>query len=482
MRNLAWIEATSKNEYDITCKIDGLQTTYQYNDRTVQWWYGTTYKGERSIPAYASSGGSLKATGLTPGTTYTITANLYNGGSTLLASLTGTATTKALPPPPKLTTPAVVAGTTVATGTSIQFTIKTANAPSGARYYMDCYQGNTVVASRQSSTTGTFTWNSGIVPNTQYTFQYWCEATGYVGSELGVAYQTTPQMQTLTTPAVLTDFTLKTENSISLRIASANAPSNVSYTMICILNSVVLGNRQWASDGRFYWEDLPEPDTQYKFDYYATAPGYYNSPSGTAYASTFNLPVKTPQMSSINITSTSISFTLLTEGAYEYTAYYSGDGGGGSGGGSSETGMFSFSGLTPNTTYTFTYNAMSLSSQGPVYSSDGTKSLKTKVDSWQWNFTAGEPFSITANQWLLFLAKIDQVRALKGKSVYGFTRTSSYFQKGEPFYHWMFTQASSAIRELNTSNVPITYTQITSGNLVKAEYFNVLRDALNAAI
>lgn len=89
---MAYIQATEKNAYDITCQIAGLDTNYSYNDRYVRWYYNNLYKGTSYIPAYASAGGSLKATGLSSETTYNIDADIY-ATSGLIVSLSGVATT-----------------------------------------------------------------------------------------------------------------------------------------------------------------------------------------------------------------------------------------------------------------------------------------------------------------------------------------------------------------------------------------------------
>lgn len=89
---MAYIQATEKNAYDITCRIAGLDTNYSYDDRYVQWWYNNQWKGTSYISAHASAGGSLRATGLIPNTTYNIDADIY-ASSGLIVSLSGTATT-----------------------------------------------------------------------------------------------------------------------------------------------------------------------------------------------------------------------------------------------------------------------------------------------------------------------------------------------------------------------------------------------------
>lgn len=90
---MAYIQATNKEIHDITCKIAGLDTNYSYNDRYVEWYYNNQYKGRSHIPAKVSSGGSFKATGLTPNTRYNIDADIYwtNG---LIVNLSGVATTQ----------------------------------------------------------------------------------------------------------------------------------------------------------------------------------------------------------------------------------------------------------------------------------------------------------------------------------------------------------------------------------------------------
>ncbi len=92
---MAYVRASSKNEYDITCYIDALDTNYSYSDRYVKWYYNNSYKGRSTISAYASSGGSFTATGLTPDTKYYIDAEIYNRDG-LIVTLNGVATTEVL--------------------------------------------------------------------------------------------------------------------------------------------------------------------------------------------------------------------------------------------------------------------------------------------------------------------------------------------------------------------------------------------------
>lgn len=167
---MAYIVASSKNTYDITCYVTALDTNYSYNDRYIRWYYNGTYKGVSYLNAYQSSGGSLKATGLTPNTTYSIEADIYNS-SGLLVTLSGTATTRSLP---QLTSPTLNTDATIKTNTSLQVTMYSVNE---AEYYHARINGGSI----QTKTTRTFNF-TGLSPNTQYLIEIKCSASGYLDS------------------------------------------------------------------------------------------------------------------------------------------------------------------------------------------------------------------------------------------------------------------------------------------------------------
>ena len=171
INKMAYISATSKDTYEITCKIAGLDTNYSYSDRYVKWYYNNSYKGTSYIGARVSSGGSLTATGLSPNTKYSIEADIYYSGG-LLVSLSGTATTRSLP---QLTSPTLNTGATIKTNTSVQITMYTV--AEAERYYARI-NGGTIY----SGTGRTFNF-TGLSPNTQYLIEIKCSADGYLDSD-----------------------------------------------------------------------------------------------------------------------------------------------------------------------------------------------------------------------------------------------------------------------------------------------------------
>lgn len=176
---MAYISATSKDTYEITCKIAGLDSNYSYSDRYVKWYYNNSYKGTSYIGSKVSSGGSLTATGLSPNTTYSIEADIYYSGG-LLVSLSGTATTRSLP---QLTSPTLNTGATIKTNTSIQITMYTVS--EAERYYARI-NGGTIY----SGTGRTFNF-TGLSPNKQYLIKIKCSANGYLDSDWAGYYATT---------------------------------------------------------------------------------------------------------------------------------------------------------------------------------------------------------------------------------------------------------------------------------------------------
>lgn len=111
------------------------------------------------------------------------------------------------------------------------------------------------------------------------------------------------------------------------------------------------------------------------------------------------------------------------------------------------------------------------------------KTLKMPMTPWVWanSNVSGDKFLITGTEWLYFIAKIQAVRDRYSLAPYGFTTTASYFKKGEPFYYWMFRQASQAIDDIN-GQVPNNFMTVNSGDKIYGWWFDTLATALNSAI
>lgn len=181
---MAYIIATSKNIYDITCKLTDLQTSANYS-RTAYWYYNGVPKGSSNIYPSVYSGGSLTATGLTPNTEYSIRCEIYrDSDNAYLVTLYGTATTRSLP---QLTSPTLNTGATIKTNTSIQITMYTVT--EAERYYARI-DGGTVY----SGTGRTFNF-TGLRPNTQYLIEIKCSASGYSDSNWNRYRATTLSIQ-----------------------------------------------------------------------------------------------------------------------------------------------------------------------------------------------------------------------------------------------------------------------------------------------
>ena len=178
--------------------------------------------------------------------------------------------------------------------------------------------------------------------------------------------------------------------------------------------------------------------------------------------------------------STFITFTINSANAtYYYMDCYLGATQIGSRKGGS-SGSFSWTGLNANTQYTFYYYA---TASGYTDSNTGTAYATTQPGGWDWVYTktSGSGFNITGAEWLAFINKIQETRAAYGLASYGFTTAASYFAKGQPFYYWIFRQASQAIDDMN-GQVPNEFMLVVPGDNIFAWYFDTLRTALNNAI
>lgn len=91
---MAKIVIASQTSTSVTVYLGELDTNYSYNDRRIDWYAGNTRKASTNIAAYASSSNLATLSGLSSGTTYTITAKVYKGAdATPFATFTASATT-----------------------------------------------------------------------------------------------------------------------------------------------------------------------------------------------------------------------------------------------------------------------------------------------------------------------------------------------------------------------------------------------------
>lgn len=175
-------------------------------------------------------------------------------------------------------------------------------------------------------------------------------------------------------------------------------------------------------------------------------------------------------------TNTSIQITMYT--VTEAERYYARINGGTIYSGTGRT--FNFTGLNPNTQYLI---EIKCSATGYLDSNwVGYRATTLSISSWEWWYpkTKDSSFNLTADEWLAFCSKINEIRVANGLNEYGFSISPTYIAKDKPYYAWIYNQAKIAIDGLNTGYTLLT---ATSGDMVKAnEHFNNLKNALNSAI
>lgn len=72
----AYISIVSTTETTIKVKMAGLDTSYSYSDRVCSWYLDGKYKGQSTLSAGVSSGGTYTFTGLKAGTEYEISVSI----------------------------------------------------------------------------------------------------------------------------------------------------------------------------------------------------------------------------------------------------------------------------------------------------------------------------------------------------------------------------------------------------------------------
>ena len=90
---MASISVTSTSTSSISCRIIGLDTSYSYSGRTVDWYLDGSYYSSRTLGAGVSSGASVTFSGLDEGTRYSIRAVISNIRGSSDVTLYGSAST-----------------------------------------------------------------------------------------------------------------------------------------------------------------------------------------------------------------------------------------------------------------------------------------------------------------------------------------------------------------------------------------------------
>lgn len=135
--------------------------------------------------------------------------------------------------------------------------------------------------------------------------------------------------------------------------------------------------------------------------------------------------------------------------------------------------------LTPNASYQFRVIANKTSSYSNYHPTTGwgnwltVKNNMARPINWEWYTpkTTGQLFSLTANEWNTFTARINQFRTYKGLSSYPFTSAVS----GGLVYFYLFNEARAAIDSMASTGLGT----VSSGTTILASSLNILRNTLN---
>lgn len=188
----------------------------------------------------------------------------------------------------------------------------------------------------------------------------------------------------------------------------------------------------------------------------------------------------TPTLDTTATVKTANSFTVTinpVSGADSY--YFRINGGAIVDNGTMRTHMFT--GLTPNTQY---FIEIKVGGSGYIDSNWAGYYATTLVAIlWEWWYPkiSGDNFNLTAEEWIAFCEKINEVRVLNGLSSIDFTIDNPYLAKGNPFYAWIFKKAANAINQIN-GQVAVECLNVMPGDDIYAWYFENLKTALNNAI
>ena len=138
---------------------------------------------------------------------------------------------------------------------------------------------------------------------------------------------------------------------------------------------------------------------------------------------------------------------------------------------------YTFTGLSPNTTYNVfcNYSNNSSSAVDTALGITVTTAKTSRPSNFEWTNAkvTGQAFNLTAAEWNSFTARINAFRAYKGLSNYSFTTAYT----GNPFTAAMYTQAQNAIRGISGYGTYIP--DAVKGGAITAYHLNQIRDELN---
>lgn len=144
--------------------------------------------------------------------------------------------------------------------------------------------------------------------------------------------------------------------------------------------------------------------------------------------------------------------------------------------GQTSTSVVTFSGLTPNTTYTLSWSATTAAGSTGSGSTTFTTLPPPRPSNFSWynSKVSGSSFNISASEWNAFCIRINDFRYYKNLSDYPFT----YVYTGNTFTASHYNEVRSAISDMspNTSVPPYRY----SGDIIYANDINNLVSSLNS--
>lgn len=180
-------------------------------------------------------------------------------------------------------------------------------------------------------------------------------------------------------------------------------------------------------------------------------------------------------------TSTSITVALSNYSDFRYFKYsiqlLDGTTVGGSGSYVTSA-SYTFTGLSPNTTYNVfcNYSNNSSSTVDDTLGITVTTAKISRPSNFEWTNAkvTGKAFNLTAAEWNSFTARINAFRAYKGLSNYSFTTAYT----GNVFTAAMYTQAQTAIKGIAGYGTGIP--NAVKGGAITADHFTKIRDELNS--
>ncbi len=299
---------------------------------------------------------------LSPGTSYTYTLTIYNNYSTV--TYTGTATTKNVQPPTNLTASSITSTSAVVSWT--------ASATSGATYVVSSTGGTVNYSSGTSASI------TGLSPNTSYTVSVTAQDSGYSSSTATVTF-TTSILRTITATISATSSLDGTEATVSWEVTKS---SGVTLTIVEVWGpGVDVGG---VTSGSTTAVGLSPGGT---YTWYVVALGFYQSEQlrdSDSVTLTMNQAIPGAPSAPVDFTATAtntgtVSLTWggsTSAGGFPPVTYYL------SGPGTISTPVTTnnyatVTGLSPNTTYTWSLYAQNANPSTPNTSATITASATT---------------------------------------------------------------------------------------------------------